>query len=59
MPRLLFTTKNAPKGMLQQNGVNGCAWIANGLGVAVVAAIPKSDIKRLVKQIGTDLGTSG
>jgi hypothetical protein len=25
----------------------------------MVAAIPKSGIKRLVKQIGTDLGTSG
>jgi anti-sigma factor RsiW len=50
---------NAPKSMLQQDGVNGCAWIANGLGVAVVAAIPKSDIKRVVEQIGTDLQTPG
>ena len=57
--RPMTRTLNAPKNMLQQDGVNGCAWIANGLGVAVVAAIPKSDIKRLVKQIGSDLGTPG
>jgi anti-sigma factor RsiW len=50
---------NAPKNVLQQDGVNGCAWIADGLGVAVVAAIPKSDIQRVVKQIGADFQTSG
>ena len=48
-----------PQNMLQQDGVNGCAWIANGLGVPVVAAIPKSDILRVVKRIGTGLQTSG
>jgi anti-sigma factor RsiW len=57
--RPMTRTLTAPKNMLQQDGVNGCAWIVNGLGVAVVAALPKGDIKRLVKQIGTDLGTSG
>ena len=45
--------------MLQQDGVNGCAWIVNGLGVAVVAAIPKSDIARVVEQIGAGFQTSG
>jgi hypothetical protein len=35
------------------------AWPSGGLGVAVVAVLPKGDIKRLVKQISTDLGTSG
>jgi anti-sigma factor RsiW len=57
--RPMARTLNAPKNMLQQDGVNGCAWIANGLGVAVVAAIPKSDIQRVVKQIGADFQTSG
>jgi anti-sigma factor RsiW len=57
--RPMARSLTAPKNMLQQDGVNGCAWIVNGLGVAVVAALPKSDIERLVKQIGTDLGTSG
>jgi anti-sigma factor RsiW len=49
----------APKDKLRRDGVNGCAWIANGLGVAVVAAIPERDIGRLVKQISADLQTPG
>jgi anti-sigma factor RsiW len=57
--RPMARTLNASKNMLQQDGVNGCAWIANGLGVAVVAAIPKSDIQRVVKQIGADFQPSG
>jgi anti-sigma factor RsiW len=57
--RPMMHTPNAPKDIFRKNGVNGCAWIVNGLGVAVVAAIPNSDITRLVKQIGIDLQTSG
>jgi anti-sigma factor RsiW len=49
----------APKDKLRRDGVNGCAWIANGLGVAVVAPIPESDIGRLVKQISADLQPPG
>jgi anti-sigma factor RsiW len=40
----------------EKDGVNGCAWIANGLGVAVVAALPESDLAPLAARIGTDLG---
>ncbi len=50
---------HAPNTRIEQGGVNGCAWIGNGLGVAVVAAIPAGDLVPLVKQIGTDLGTQG
>jgi anti-sigma factor RsiW len=55
---LLRPMTHTPKDIFQKDGVNGCAWIVNGLGVAV-AAISKGDITGLVKQIGTDLQTSG
>jgi anti-sigma factor RsiW len=45
--------------MIQQDGVNGRAWIGNGLGVAVVAAMPVTEIDPLAAQIGTDLKTPG
>jgi anti-sigma factor RsiW len=57
--RPMTRSLKAPKDMLRQDGVNGCAWIADGLGVAVVAAIPESDIERIVTQIGADFPTSG
>jgi anti-sigma factor RsiW len=50
---------HAPGALIQKNGVNGRAWIANGLGVAVVAALPERDITPLAAQIGTDLHTPG
>jgi anti-sigma factor RsiW len=50
---------HAPGETIQQDGVNGRAWIANGLGIAVVAAMPKSAIAPLAAQIGTDLHTPG
>ena len=46
---------HAPGAAIQKNGVNGRAWIANGLGVAVVASMPESDITPLAKEIGSDL----
>jgi anti-sigma factor RsiW len=49
----------APGETIQQGGVNGRAWIANGLGIAVVAALPESDLTPLAAQIGTDLKTPG
>jgi anti-sigma factor RsiW len=49
----------APGETIQQGGVNGLAWIANGLGIAVVAALPETDLTPLAAQIGTDLKTPG
>jgi anti-sigma factor RsiW len=49
----------APGETIQRDGVNGLAWIANGLGIAVVAALPESDLTPLAAQIGTDLKTPG
>jgi anti-sigma factor RsiW len=46
---------HAPGAAIQKNGVNGRAWIANGLGVAVVASMPESDITPLAREIGSDL----
>jgi anti-sigma factor RsiW len=45
--------------MMHGGGINGRAWIGNGMGIAVVAAMPESDIARLATQIGANLGTSG
>jgi len=50
---------HAPGATIRGDGVNGRAWIANGLGIAVVAAMPDSEITPLATQIGTDLHTSG
>ena len=57
--RPMTPTLHAAGAMIRKDGVNGRAWIANGLGVAVVAAIPERDIMPLATQIGTDLGTPG
>jgi anti-sigma factor RsiW len=57
--RPMSHTQDAPKDVFAKDGVNGCAWVVNGLGVAVVATLPKSGISQLVKQIGSDLQASG
>jgi anti-sigma factor RsiW len=53
--RPMLPELHAPGAAIQKNGVNGRAWIANGLGVAVVASMPESDITPLAKEIGSDL----
>jgi len=50
---------HATDATIAKDGVNGRAWIANGLGVAVVAAMPDTDIMPLAAQIGSDLQTHG
>ncbi|MDR3531506.1 MAG: anti-sigma factor [Rhodopila sp.] len=57
--RPMTPTLHAPAAMIRKDGVNGQAWIANGLGIAVVSAMPESDITPLAAQIGTDLHTPG
>jgi anti-sigma factor RsiW len=47
---------HAPGSAIQKGGVNGLAWIGNGLGVAVVAALPERDIERVATQVGEGLG---
>jgi anti-sigma factor RsiW len=40
-----------------QAGVNGCAWIAEGMGYAVVAAMPDSELDRVADKVRAELGT--
>jgi anti-sigma factor RsiW len=35
--------------------VNGCAWIANGLGYAVVAALPDEELDRVADYMRLEL----
>jgi anti-sigma factor RsiW len=57
--RPMAAALRAPDAVIQQDGVNGRAWIRSGLGVAVVATLPPDDIARLATRIGADLGTAG
>jgi anti-sigma factor RsiW len=57
--RPMLTDLHAPGEMIRQNGINGRAWIANGLGIAVVASMPAGDITPLAAQIGSDLQAPG
>jgi anti-sigma factor RsiW len=44
---------------IQRNGLNGCAWIADGLGVAVVAPLPDSTLDQVAGKISGDLADAG
>jgi anti-sigma factor RsiW len=57
--RPMMPALQAPETIIGKSGVNGRAWIGNGLGVAVVATMPEGDIARLATQISTDLGIPG
>lgn len=48
---------HAPQAEINRGAVNGCAWIAKGMGYAVVALIPDSEIDRVADHIRTELGT--
>jgi anti-sigma factor RsiW len=41
-PKLRASTSD-----MREGTVNGCAWIANGLGFAVVAALPDAELDRV------------
>lgn len=49
----------APDTAIQTGGVNGQAWIGNGLGIAIVASLPASVIAPLAKQVGAELAAPG
>ena len=42
----------------QKSAVNGCAWIAGGMGYAVVGNLPESDLDRAAQRISSE-GTAG
>jgi anti-sigma factor RsiW len=49
----------APWRITRKDGVNVCAWIDDGLGVAVAAALPETDLMPLVKLIDSDFEEHG
>jgi anti-sigma factor RsiW len=53
--RPMLPQLHAPGATIEKDGVNGRAWIANGLGVAVVASMPVGEITPLAREIGSDL----
>jgi anti-sigma factor RsiW len=57
--RPMATSLQVPSASIEKDGVNGRAWIGNGLGIAVVATLPQSDLASLATQIGSDLGAPG
>jgi anti-sigma factor RsiW len=57
--RPMTPSLHAPGTTIQKDGVNGRAWIDNGLGVAVVATMPQTALAPLATQIGSDLGAPG
>jgi anti-sigma factor RsiW len=57
--RPMATSLQAQSASIEKDGVNGRAWIGNGLGIAVVATLPQNDLATLSRQIGTDLGAPG
>lgn len=44
---------------IADKGVNGRAWITNGLGIAVTAALPEDQMARIAEQVGDDLHKPG
>ena len=42
---------NAAMANIAKGTINGCGWIDNGLGYAVVAAAPQNELKRIADQI--------
>ena len=42
---------------MAQAGINGCAWITKGMGYAVVAAMPDSELDRVAGKVRAEFGT--
>jgi anti-sigma factor RsiW len=47
----------SPETDIAQAGINGCAWIAKGMGYAVVAALPESELDRVADKVRAELGS--
>jgi anti-sigma factor RsiW len=41
----------------EQAGIAGCVWIADGMGYAVVAAMPESELDRIADKVRAETGT--
>jgi len=47
----------APDTDIKDAGISGCAWIAKGMGYAVVGAMPDSELDRVADLVRAQLGT--
>lgn len=45
----------SPQSDIRAGAVNGCAWIANGMGYAVVASLPDDELEHVADQVRQDL----
>jgi anti-sigma factor RsiW len=41
---------------MHRGTVNGCAWIANGMGYAVIASLPDDELDRVADQVRREVG---
>jgi anti-sigma factor RsiW len=57
--RPMTSTLHTQRADIERNGLNGCAWIAGGLGIALVAALPDDALDKIAEKVGGDLGKAG
>jgi anti-sigma factor RsiW len=50
---------HAPRADMREGAVNGCAWIADGMGYAVVAALPDEALDSVADQVQQDFRPAG
>ena len=52
MTRVLLAARTG----MRRGTVNGCAWIANGMGYAVMASLPDDELDRVADQVRQEVG---
>jgi anti-sigma factor RsiW len=57
--RPMVSRSHAPQFDMSQNTMNGCGWIENGVGYAVVAEMSDSELDRVAKQIKAEVSKHG
>src|ERR1700722_18240780 len=57
--RPMMSRSHAPQFDMSQNTMNGCGWIENGVGYAVVAEMSDSELDRVAKQIKAEVSKHG
>jgi anti-sigma factor RsiW len=57
--RPMASDLHATRADMSAGSVNGCAWIAGGLGYAIVAALPDEELDRVANHVRLDLAASG
>ena len=57
--RPMARSLHAARADMSEGGVNGCAWIADGLGYAVVAALPDEELDRVADHVRLEWPAAG